>query len=709
MLESGAIAEIALIFASGNDFDAQMGSALSIIGTRFGISRAYLFIDSDNGTETSNTHEWCAPGVEPQIDNLKNIPYTSIASWKRLLDRMPFFATSDIKSLETDIRAILEPQGIKSCIVAPLIVDGRHAGFFGFDECARNREWSIAEIETIKTITSVISSSYSRTLLARKLSASEENFRTLFDTLDDVLLITDLEGNLLYANAGAARKLGWSQDEIRTMKVLELHPEDKREEAAGILAAMLRKERTTCPLELRSKSGARIPVETRVWLGSWDGKPCIFGVSKDLSAEQEALQKFERLFNGNPAPMAVSDLETKKIVEVNESFLEKFGYERKDVVGFSSADLDLFADRAIWRTIRDEILSTGSVRSHELTLKRKDGGLIYGLLSGEIVQSQGKKYLLTVMSDITEEVTLKRALEGEHRRLANVIESSRLGTWEWNVQTGETAFNERWAEIIGYGLSELAPVSIETWERFAHPDDLAESGRLLEAHFRGETPFYEIESRMRHKNGGWVWVLDRGKVIEWQADGKPLRMFGSHADITETKALQAKVAELAIRDPLTELYNRRFVFDRLKTIVLEYARSRRDFSVAILDLDHFKSVNDAWGHQAGDFILKEFAAIVATSARQYDVVGRYGGEEFIVLAPGAAAPDMKAYLDRVLETVRARVFEWKEGPIRLTFSAGLATATEFTATELTVEAIVALADTRLYGAKESGRNRVVGP
>lgn len=462
MLETGAIAEIALLFATGNDFDAQMGKALSLVGKALDVSRAYLFIDSEDGKETSNTHEWCAPGIEPQIDVLKNVPYSSIPSWKRFLESMPFFATSDVSTLDGELRAFLEPQAIRATIAAPLVVEGRQSGFFGFDECATTREWSIAEIEAIKTITAIISGSYARMTLSRKLVASEENFHTLFDTIDDVLVIADLEGNLLYANAGATRKLGWTLDEIGKMKVLDLHPADKQEEASSILAAMLRKERTTCPVELQAKSGARVPVETRVWLGSWDGKVCIFGVSKDLSAEQEALQKFERLFDVNPALMAVTDAESRKFVEVNEAFLKTHGLSREEVIGVSSGSLNLFEDDAAWRAVRDEIRAKGFARNRKLTLKKRDGSPIYGLFSGEIVRSQSKEYVLTVMVDITEEVSLKRALEDEHRRLANIIESSRLGTWEWNVQTGETVFNERWAGIIGYSLQELAPISIET-------------------------------------------------------------------------------------------------------------------------------------------------------------------------------------------------------------------------------------------------------
>ena len=137
--------------------------------------------------------------------------------------------------------------------------------------------------------------------------------------------------------------------------------------------------------------------------------------------------------------------------------------------------------------------------------------------------------------DITERMQVDDLLRHERRRLNDIVAGTHVGTWEWNVQTGETVFNERWAEIIGYRLEELEPVSIETWVRFTHPDDQTSSGELLKKHFDGDLPYYECEARMRHKDGYWVWVLDRGKVATWTDDGKPLLMSGTHQDITVRK------------------------------------------------------------------------------------------------------------------------------------------------------------------------------
>ncbi|HLP98805.1 MAG TPA: CHASE domain-containing protein [Sideroxyarcus sp.] len=135
------------------------------------------------------------------------------------------------------------------------------------------------------------------------------------------------------------------------------------------------------------------------------------------------------------------------------------------------------------------------------------------------------------------------AVRKQEQRLSEIIWGTNIGTWEWNVQTGEAVFNERWAEIVGYTLDDLAPCSIETWIRLVHPEDGKRSGELLERCFRREAATYECEARMRHKNGEWVWVLDRGKVVEWTADGKPLRMSGTHQDITEQKLIGERLKE----------------------------------------------------------------------------------------------------------------------------------------------------------------------
>ncbi len=175
-------------------------------------------------------------------------------------------------------------------------------------------------------------------------------------------------------------------------------------------------------------------------------------------------------------------------------------------------------------------------------------GIPHFAADGSFVGYRGTGSLITELKQHEAE------LADHSRRLADIIDGTNVGTWEWNVQTGAVVFNERWAHIVGYSLDELAPISIDTWGRLSHPDDKQRSGELLEKHFSGKLSHYECEVRMCHKDGRWVWVLDRGRVASWTPDGKPLLMSGTHQDISEHKAnelilvdarLQAEAANVA--------------------------------------------------------------------------------------------------------------------------------------------------------------------
>ena len=131
----------------------------------------------------------------------------------------------------------------------------------------------------------------------------------------------------------------------------------------------------------------------------------------------------------------------------------------------------------------------------------------------------------------------------EQRRLQTILEGTHVGTWEWNIRTGESVYSEQYAAMLGYTLDELQPLNYETWLRLTHPDDLEVSSLRMQEHLCGERADYEIEARMRHKQGHWMWVLGRGKVAQRGEDGLPLWVYGTHMDITERKLAEHQLAQ----------------------------------------------------------------------------------------------------------------------------------------------------------------------
>ncbi len=150
------------------------------------------------------------------------------------------------------------------------------------------------------------------------------------------------------------------------------------------------------------------------------------------------------------------------------------------------------------------------------------------------------KLFSQILVNIRSRMLSEQQLTESEERLNLALKGTKAGLWDWHIQTGKTIFNERWANIIGYKLTELEPVSIQTWIDLCHPDDLIKSEKLLNDHFDGKTEYYDFEARMKHKDGHWVWVEDRGEIVERDINGNPIRMIGTHIDITERK----KVDEL---------------------------------------------------------------------------------------------------------------------------------------------------------------------
>ena len=254
---------------------------------------------------------------------------------------------------------------------------------------------------------------------AEALRESEANFRTFFESMTDMILVSTPEGRVLYTNSAVTRTLGYPPGEIEDMHLLDLHPPELRQEAAGIFSAMFRGERENCPLPLLSRDGIRVPVETRVWFGKWSGNACVFGICKNLTTEQEAQQRFERLFRHNPSLMALSDLQERRFSDVNDAFLTTLGYARDEVVGHAVSDIGLFISPEQHAVAMNRLLADGRLVDFELQVRHKDGALIDGLFSGEIISSQSRRYILTVMTDIT---ARKRA-EAEVARLSVIQQS----------------------------------------------------------------------------------------------------------------------------------------------------------------------------------------------------------------------------------------------------------------------------------------------
>ncbi|MDQ9171831.1 diguanylate cyclase [Oxalobacteraceae bacterium R-40] len=311
-------------------------------------------------------------------------------------------------------------------------------------------------------------------------------------------------------------------------------------------------------------------------------------------------------------------------------------------------------------------------------------------------------YLKLITTRQQQNAARKLAENEERWRVA--LEAAGDGVWDWNVAQERVIFSNGWKTMLGF-LPEEIGTGLDEWKKRVHPDDMAKTMQDVMEHFSGKTKFYANEHRVRCKDGGWKWILDRGMVIQRDKDGNPLRMVGTHTDISSRKEMEQTLNKLATTDALTELSNRRHFLERLNN---ELARIKRypgtHASVLMADLDYFKKINDTYGHAVGDAALKHFSTLLRGTARQSDFLGRLGGEEFGVLLTGTDVSEAKKFSDHLCTALRESPLKVGELSIPITVSIGL-TRLKFTDTD--VEQALHRADMALYEAKRLGRDRAV--
>ena len=216
-------------------------------------------------------------------------------------------------------------------------------------------------------------------LTEEKYRASEKNFRNFFETLDEMVFIIKRSGKILVTNSAVSEKLGYEKEDLKNMHLFEIYPDEFSMKVEEYFKEVLGGDKDFCPLPLKHKQGYKVPVETRVWQGEWDGEKRIFAISKDLSKQQEAFQKFHRLFESNPSLIAVFSIPEFTIEEVNNAFVDDIGYPRNDLVGKSIQDIDLFENDLNLKELYEELEERKRIKNKEIKLHNSSGHILSGL------------------------------------------------------------------------------------------------------------------------------------------------------------------------------------------------------------------------------------------------------------------------------------------------------------------------------------------
>ena len=338
--------------------------------------------------------------------------------------------------------------------------------------------------------------------------------------------------------------------------------------------------------------------------------------------------------------------------------------------------------------------------SRELIGLRRDGRKFPLELTVSRMEFDGRPMFTAIVRDVSERQSAEQALRESEKRYALAAQAVNDGLWDWDLLTDRVYYSPRWKMALGYNEDEL-PGRPSEWMSRVHPDDLASLTQAVKDHLEGEAPQLEIEQRVRHRDGSFRWMLTRGVAVR-DGQGKPVRLVGSQSDITDRKKAEKQLLHKALHDPLTGLPNRTYFLRRLEAAVSTRHREDRLFAVLFLDVDRFKVVNDSLGHTAGDHLLAAIAERLAASVCPYDVIARFGGDEFAVLLTSLADEAEARKIAERLQATLTQSFKVGDQEVFAAVSIGIAFGT---GREETPVELLRNADAAMYRAKSLGKAR----
>lgn len=521
----------------------------------------------------------------------------------------------------------------------------------------------------------------------------------LLNSVTDSILVHDLDGNILYINEATYLTRGYTKEEILSMKIQDL---DYHDEKTGhevyeanikeIEAAMKKYSQATFEVEHKTKDGRVIPLEVTSKLITINEQTRIISIARDIS-ERKVLsknielseKKYRNLVDNSQIGIFSSKL-TGEILYVNDYLTNMLRYESKE---------ELYEQKAITKYKNPE---QRAILLHELTENRYVEGMELEVLTKDnkekiiVISAHIEGDILSgVILDITES---KKAIE-EVTKLSKAIEQTD-DIITITDRTGMLTFiNDSYLKHTGYTYEES----------IGQPSSMVKSGKHNKAFYKGmwsqilsgETFRSVIINR---KKDGELYYEEK-TITPIKNDAGYITSFVSTGkDITTRIEMQQDLERLATTDQLTGIYNRHKFEELFQHEIDRSRRYKKELSLIMLDIDYFKNVNDTYGHDAGDMVLKNVVNIVKTSIRNTDIFARWGGEEFLILCPETDMDAAEMIAQKLRRNIEVFDFD-KVG--KITSSFGVTLYNE----EDDQDTFTKRVDEALYEAKDGGRNRVV--
>ena len=420
--------------------------------------------------------------------------------------------------------------------------------------------------------------------------------------------------------------------------------------------------------------------------------------TSDLVAVNEQMRKLSVVIEQSPSTIVITDIDAN-IEYVNPAFTHSTGYTYEEVLGKNPRILKSnLTPPEVYEKMWHQ-LASGEAWRGELINKKKNGQNFWEFtLIAPILDSNGKiTHYAAIKEDVTARVLAEQALREseEQYRLLFDLESDAIFIVR-NEDGQILEANTAATVLYGYARGEL--LSLKNTDLSAEP----ESTRQAASEQKPSDQVVVIPLRYHRKKDGSIFPVEiTARFIVWKSQNVHIVTM---RDITEHKKNEAELLKLATTDPLTGLANRRYFYTNAENIFKRAQPPSDNLAVMMLDIDHFKYINDTYGHAVGDMVLVQLGHRLTQNIRPTDIVARIGGEEFAILLPRTFPAEIETIADRILHVVGDQLFEMEHEKIHITFSMGIA---EINDEIQDLDTLIRYADQALYKAKQSGRNKYV--
>lgn len=575
----------------------------------------------------------------------------------------------------------------------------------GLDGTVRERTRTLEEANESLAVLNMKLVKKNRQLEAaqKALKESESRFRTLFQNKHTVMLVIDpTTGSIVDANPAAEAYYGYSIDQLRTMNISALNTLDDLEIATEMSQANLEK-RDYFQFKHRLANGSIRDVEVFSGPVKQKGRTLLYSIVHDVTDRKRAEEKlhiYERVIMYSPDMVSLVD-KNYCYHMVNDTYLTTFNKTREEIIGKPVADL---VGRHFYNETSKGLLDrafAGEIVQTQVSVVIPERGTFHlAVAYHPVMDGDGLvQYVSINARDISELKKSEAELKRYSDRLSLATDAGRIGIWEWDLLANTLIWDDMMMELYRVDPAEFSAM-YDAWRTRVHPDDLADTEEAIRKAME-ENRLFDGEFRIVWPGGGIRHI--KAAALARYRDGKAVCMTGVSWDVTKRRRMEQELRDLASTDALTGAHNRRFFMDRIHQEAERSMRYETPLSLLTLDIDHFKNVNDSYGHPIGDVVLRELVAICNKALRTSDTFSRMGGEEFSGLLPETDITAAKQTAERLRQAVERSTVETEAGSVTYTISLGVA---QFDGQDDSIDEFMRRADRALYKAKNAGRNRV---